>query len=467
VNKSLATGNVVGTATITAKYTVGSITKTATGILTVNAATSKSFVVTPALASIPVSGTQKYTAIETFSDGTTIDRTDDLSCAWTSPDASGGPGVASMGIGVNKSLATGNVVGTATITAKYTVGGITKTATAILTVNAATSKSFVVTPTTASIPVSGTQKFEAIEIFSDGSTINRTAASAWTTTDLSGSGVATIGSHTGLATGAAKGSSTITATYTDVNGLTKLATATLTVTAYVPPGPVPNPLGSARTYGMIASDAMTISAIPQTHIYGDVALINNDSFVGFALTDTPLTPKSIYVTPRTSPGINSKTYGDTAVAVQAQQDLAAAYADLWGRPATTTYPAANLELSGLVITPGVYKNGSTYSLSNLNGPLVLDAQGHPDAVFVFQASAMTTTTGSVVLQGGAQANNVYWVVSSDATIGNGTGTLFQGTVVAGNTITVDTGANVQGRMLAGALGAGAITNKGSVIVVPE
>jgi len=247
----------------------------------------------------------------------------------------------------------------------------------------------------------------------------------------------------------------------------------LTVTAPNPGPASPYPiLGTASTYGMIASDAMTVSAIPQTHIYGDIALIKNDSFVGFALTGPTTYKTSIYVTPQTIPGINSKTLGDTAAAAQAQIDLIAAYTDLSSRVPTTTYAAGVMELSGKVLTPGVYRIAAraatdTFGLSNINGPLVLDALGNPDALFILQASDITTTTGSVVLQGGAQPKNVYWVLTHTATIGNGSGSIFQGTVVAGGTITVDLGSNVEGRLLAGASGAGAITNKGAVITVPE
>jgi len=217
---------------------------------------------------------------------------------------------------------------------------------------------------------------------------------------------------------------------------------------------------------------MTISSIPQTHIYGDVALTGNDAFTGFAFGGTIPLPTSPYVTPQTIPGINSTVRGSIPDAAQAQIDLVAAYADLSSRAPTHTYAAGATELSGLVLTPGVYRAGAavagdTFALDNSLGPLVLDALGNPDAVFVLQASDITTTTGSVILQGGANPNNVYWVMTATATIGNGSGTIFQGTVVAGLAVTVN-GANVQGRMLAGASGTGAlvISAGGSVITVP-
>ncbi|MDP2853752.1 MAG: ice-binding family protein [Smithellaceae bacterium] len=496
---AVATGVKLGTSTITAKYTVSGVTKTATAILTVNAVTSVSFVVTPATASIPVSGTQQYTAIETFSDGTTQDRT--AASAWTSPDLSGS-GVATISnssptIGV----ATGAAIGTSTITAKYTVGGITKTATAILTVNAATSASFKVTPATASITINGgSQQFVAIETFSDGTSYDRTVASAWTAVDLvpvGAAGVATISNTSptiGVATGVNRGTSTITATYT-VSGITKTATAILTVTAPNPGPAAPGPdLKTVAPYGIIAWDAITINA--GSHIYGNVALPGGvmASVVGPGTKDggvaPHLTASAVTNSAGVTPGeINTTDNGTLTPAqlTQLQTDLKSVYDDLMARaapvtPLTTiasaagknggTFPAAAPDLSGYVLSPGIFTTAGTYGLSNTSGPLVLDAGGNPDAVFIIRStglgiSGLTSTTGSVLLQNGAQSKNIFWVMDN-LTVGGGT--FFQGTVVAGHVITLNTFANVQGRMLAGALSAasGAITLSGTnVITVPQ
>jgi hypothetical protein len=485
VGGGLATGAAIGTATITA--TLG--LQSATATLTVNAATSKSFVVKPATTvSIPVSGTQQYSAIETFSDGTTQDRT--VASNWTSVNVPvGGAAVANITNavgGVGGGLATGAAIGTATITA--TLG--LQSATATLTVSVATPVSFTVSPATASITVTGgTQQFTALQTFSDGSTQDRTVASNWTSVNIpaGGAAVANItnavgGIGGGLATGASSGMATITATL----GL-QSATAILTVTAPDPgfAGVAPT-LVSAKTYGLIANAAMTIPSSPLAHIYGDIALTTTDSFTGFAFTGTMALPVSAYVTPATSPGINSTVRGNPLLIPQLVQDLNGAYTDLIGRAPEAnalvptqasvtgkfggTFPSGNNDLSGLVLLPGVYKVGAlaagdTIGLSNAAvGPVVLDAQGNPDAVFVFQASDITTTTNSVVLQGGAQAKNIFWVMTASATIGNGTSSFFQGTVVAGTAITVN-GANVEGRMLA--KGTLTISAAGGTITVPK
>jgi hypothetical protein len=83
-----------------------------------------------------------------------------------------------------------------------------------------------------------------------------------------------------------------------------------------------------------------------------------------------------------------------------------------------------------------------------SGSVTLDAQGDPNAVFIFQIGS-TLITGSnttVLLVNGAQACNVFWQVGSSATLG--TGTRFVGTVMASASITATTAATIHGRLLA-------------------
>src|SRR5207302_5417608 len=97
-------------------------------------------------------------------------------------------------------------------------------------------------------------------------------------------------------------------------------------------------------------------------------------------------------------------------------------------------------------TPGLYK--STSSLEISSGDLTLDAQGDANAVFIFQMASTLTTTSArqVILSGGARAANVFWQVGSSATLG--TGSAFKGNILALASITVTTGATVEGRVLA-------------------
>lgn len=133
--------------------------------------------------------------------------------------------------------------------------------------------------------------------------------------------------------------------------------------------------------------------------------------------------------------------------VTAKSDLTTAYDDAAGRTPVST---VNTELGGTTKFAGTYTSGAnTFGISNI-GPLVLDGQGDPSAVFIFNASAsspgLTVGPGSTVsLINGAQACNVFWRVDS-ADID--TTAVFKGTILALNSITVANGANIEGRLLA-------------------
>lgn len=125
------------------------------------------------------------------------------------------------------------------------------------------------------------------------------------------------------------------------------------------------------------------------------------------------------------------------------------------------WPPLAGNLGGLTLPPGLYK--STSSLSISSGDLTLDAQGDPNAVFILQmASTLTTTSGrAVILSGGAKASNVFWQVGSSATLG--TTSAFVGTIMADQSITLDTGATLSGRALARI---GAVTLAANTVVRP-
>jgi hypothetical protein len=266
--------------------------------------------------------------------------------------------------------------------------------------------------------------------------------------------------------------------------------------AATPPGPAgsaPN-LGTASTYGLIAYNAITNSA-GQSHIYGDMALTQPlpggtiVSVVGFGLIGVIPNQTSALVTNSNgvTPGvINAADNGVLSAAqlAQLQADSNAAWLDLLGRvaPATVLTDAASCvgvpggtfggatDLSGYVLSPGIFHSTATYALTNTLGPLVLDAGGNPNAVFIIRSSASPGFNtgiggGSVVLRGGAQAKNVFWVMTNAATIG--TGSFMRGTFVIGAALTLNGFAIVEGRIFAGASGAGALTlTSTNVITVP-
>lgn len=157
--------------------------------------------------------------------------------------------------------------------------------------------------------------------------------------------------------------------------------------------------------------------------------------------------------------VNGVIFAGDSTAAQAQLDLTTAYNDAAGRTVGAVTVAGNL--GGRTLTPGLYK--STSSLEISSGDLTLDAQGDANAVFIFQmASTLTTTSGRlVILSGGAKASNVYWQVGTSATLG--TTSVFKGTIMADQSITLTTGATLDGRALARI---GAVTMDSNIIIIP-
>ncbi|MEX1139759.1 MAG: ice-binding family protein [Bacteroidota bacterium] len=215
------------------------------------------------------------------------------------------------------------------------------------------------------------------------------------------------------------------------------------VVASLPPSP-PSLLGSASTYGIMATSAITSTG--NSIINGDVSLDPGTSMTGF--------PPAI---------VNGAIHINDTQSAQARADLLVAYNYFKNLPPGVTI-SAGADLGALYpsgIPPGTYTSGSTMLVST---PLVLDAGGNANAVWVFQIGSSLTTGASVTLLNGADENNVYWVPTLDATIG--VGTIFHGTIVSGRDVTAVTGATINGRILAGATTAGTIALDATVVNVP-
>lgn len=179
-----------------------------------------------------------------------------------------------------------------------------------------------------------------------------------------------------------------------------------------------------RPFAVLAGTTVTCAGA--STITGDVGVSPGSAIVGFP---APCTDVGTLRTPPASD--------------PAQLELAAAYTTLAGLPC-----AANVgpNLAGLTLTQGVYCVSA--AASNLTGTLTLDAQGNPNAAFVFQmSSTLITSPGSTVsLINGANACSVQWQVSSSATID--VGTTFVGNILALTSIGMNSGATLTGRALA-------------------
>jgi hypothetical protein len=189
----------------------------------------------------------------------------------------------------------------------------------------------------------------------------------------------------------------------------------------------PPPLGSAANFEILAGSTVTNTG-PTVITGGDLGLSPGSAVTGFP-PGTLIPPAVMHVA--------------DPIAAQAQLDLTTAYIYTAGLPGGAVLPG---DMSGLTFPPGLYKTSSTVILSA--GNVTLDAQGNANAVFIFQIGSTLTTLGStqVVLAGGAQAKNIFWQVGSSATLG--TSSIFEGTIMALQSITLDTGATLTGRALA-------------------
>jgi hypothetical protein len=144
--------------------------------------------------------------------------------------------------------------------------------------------------------------------------------------------------------------------------------------------------------------------------------------------------------------INGNININNAAANNGKGCLTAAYIEA-STMALDVIVMANGELGGLTLAPGLYMApGGSFDITSVD--LTLDAQGDVNAVWVFQMPSSTLTVGNgvkVILSNGASANNIYWQVGTSATIG--TTAEMKGTIMADQSITLETGAILLGRTL--------------------
>lgn len=209
----------------------------------------------------------------------------------------------------------------------------------------------------------------------------------------------------------------LTATAAVLLGASVFAAAAPAAAAQAPVG-----LGTADSFAVLAGSGITNTG--PTTITGDVGTFPTPTETGFG-----------------SVTLNGTNHAGDAVTQDAKDDLVAAYNDAAGRGPVTNVAT---ELGGTTLQAGVY----TSPTLGLTGTLTLDAQGNTDAQFIFMAgSTLIAEVGSrVLLLNGADPCRVVWQVGSSATFK--TDTQFVGDVLAHMSITAQTRATFEGRLLA-------------------
>jgi hypothetical protein len=188
------------------------------------------------------------------------------------------------------------------------------------------------------------------------------------------------------------------------------------------------PLGTAGNFAVVA--ATTVTSTGQTTVTGDLGVWPGTAVVGFP------------------PGIvNGTIHADDGPAAAAAADVLTAYNTAAGE--SCDFTLSNPDLGGATLAPGVYCFTSTSV--GLTGTLTLDAQGDPNAAWLFKTgSTLTTASNSaVVLKGGATPcnnDNITWQVGSSATLG--TRTSFVGNILASASVTLNQGARSTGSLYA-------------------
>ena len=180
-------------------------------------------------------------------------------------------------------------------------------------------------------------------------------------------------------------------------------------------------LGTAGNFAVLAGTTVTNTG--PTWITGQVGVAPGSAITGFP------------------PGTSGVQHKGDSVATTAQTNLTAAYVNAAAQPCPGTNNFTGVNLGGKTLVPGVYCQTTAPSLT---GTLTLNGSG----IYIFQiGSTLITASGArVALIGGAQPCQIFWQVSSSATIG--TSTTFIGNIMALTSIAMQTGASLNGRALA-------------------
>jgi len=234
-----------------------------------------------------------------------------------------------------------------------------------------------------------------------------------------------------------------------VNAITVVMTSNRNITAnYVasaPAGQVGINLGTAADFATLTKSGISTTGI--TTITGNIGVspAAATAITGFGLimdTDgtsshTPIVTGKVYASDYAAPTPAKMT---TAVS-----DMETAFNT--GNALVTPAPINELyqgDISGRILASGLYKWSTGVLITNEGVTL----NGGPDDIWVFQIAQNLTVNNSAIIKltGGAQAKNIFWVVSGQATLGANTD--FSGIILSKTLISLNTGAKVTGRLLA-------------------
>lgn len=200
-------------------------------------------------------------------------------------------------------------------------------------------------------------------------------------------------------------------------------------------------LGFAGNYVILAKSA--INNNPTSDVTGDIGISPAaGSFItGFAMTDETGYATSDQVTGRLyAADMADPTPSNLTTAVE---NMDTAYNDAEGRTSPDFVELYGGDIGGRTLTPGLYTWSNTVIV-----PTSVTFTGGADDVWILQIAENLTLSSDVeiILSGGARAQNIFWQVAGEATVG--TNAHMEGVVLSMTGITLTTGATMNGRMLA-------------------
>lgn len=234
---------------------------------------------------------------------------------------------------------------------------------------------------------------------------------------------------------------------------------TANFTALPPVGPTAVNLGTAGDFAILSKSGISTTGV--TSITGDIGVspIAATAMTGFGLimdtngqsSHTPIVIGKAYAADYAAPTPAKMT---TAVS-----DMETAFTTANGL--TTPAPIVGLyagDISGRILPPGLYKWSTGVLVTSAGVTLT----GGPNDTWVFQIAQNLTINNNakITLLGGAQAKNIFWVVSGQATIGSNANV--SGNILSKTLVSMNTGSRLTGRLLAQT----AVTLNASTVIKP-
>lgn len=394
----VASGVSAGTATVSA--TLASIT--ATSSLHITSATLSGIGVTPVTPSLSAGLTRQFSAVGTFSDGSTQDLTSQVT--WTS-SATSKATITSQGV------ATGVAAGTTTVSAAL----LSKSGSTTLTVTSATLSSITLTPAIASMALGTKVQFTATGVFSDGSAQDLTGQCTWSSSSTSILTVSSVAGSRGLTTGVALGTATLSATLNSVVGSLSIAITPATLSA-IEIGPTDPSAAKGTTQAFTATgifsdssrqdltiqavwsvvDANVASVSNATGSHGSATAINTGTTLVRATSNGVSATTSLTVTPATLVSL-AVTPDDISLAAGFTQQFTAtgSFSDATTQDVTSQVTWATSSATFATVSNAAGSHGFVTAVSPGSATITASLSGITDTTPLTVTNATLTSIGAI------------------------------------------------------------------------